>query len=191
MTSLRRYTTRFNLFAATLVLLGSAAHAADVAVMIDRGAGTAPTSSDTPVIIDQRPIVVVDAAAQLPATQTLIVAPANGAQHVQITTTPNSVSSSNSSSTVVVDQSAPTRVERHMTATPSGMITSTTVSQPVTTTTVNADGVTQQTNTTRTTTVVHKPVVKQRYRSSSLRVYNSQYRYNPRYYWNGSRWVHR
>lgn len=184
-------TVRLSLLATAFVLLGNTAYAADVAFLVDRGAGTAPTSSDTPVIIDQRPIVVVDAVTQTPTTQTVIVAPANGAQPVQITTTPNSVSSSNSSSTVVVDQSAPTRVERHMTATPSGMITSTTVSQPVTTTTVNANGVTQQTNTTRTTTVVHKPVVKQRYRSSSLRAYNSQYRYNPRYYWSGSRWIHR
>lgn len=210
-------TVRLSLLAAAFVLLGNTAYAADVAFMVDRGSGTAPTTSDIPVIIDQRPIVVVDPSVVTNTQQTAIINPATGniasvttGKTVQTTTSngvPVTVSTPNNNystviieqpnglvnqapTTVVVDKTAPATVERSMTATPNGVITKTTVTDPVTTTTIQPNGQTHtHTDLNKTTTITSRPT-KARL-SSSTRVYNSTYRYNSRYRWNGYRWVRR
>lgn len=210
-------TVRLSLLAAAFALLGSTAHAADVAFMIDRGSGTAPTTSDIPIIIDQRPIVVVDPAIVASTNQTAIINPATGniasvttGKTVQTTTingVPVTVSTPSNSystviieqpnavvdqaaTTVVVDKTAPTTVQRSMTATPNGVITKTTVTDPVTTTTIEPNGQTHtHTDLNKTTTIISRPTRARL--SSSTRIYDSTYRYNSRYRWNGHRWVRR
>lgn len=210
-------TIRLSLLAAAFVLLGNTAYAADVAFMVDRGSGTAPSTSDIPVIIDQRPIVVVDPSVVTNTQQTAIINPATGniasvttGKTVQTTTSngvPVTVSTPNNSystviieqpnglvnqapTTVVVDKTAPATVERSMTATPNGVITKTTVTDPVTTTTIQPNGQTHtHTDLNKTTTITSRPT-KARL-SSSTRVYDSTYRYSSRYRWNGHRWVRR
>lgn len=210
-------TVRLSLLVAAFALLSSTAHAADVAFMIDRGSGTAPTTSDIPIIIDQRPIVVIDPTVVASTNQTAIINPATGnivsvttGKTVQTTTingAPVTVSTpSNSHSTViieqpnglvdqapttvVVDKTAPSTVQRSMTATPNGVITKTTVTDPVTTTTIEPNGQTHtHTDLNKTTTITSRPT-KARL-SSSTRVYDSTYRYNSRYRWNGHRWIRR
>jgi hypothetical protein len=217
MTNTHHQTARLSLLAAAFALLGSTAHAADVAVMIDRGAGTAPSTSDAPIIIDQRPIVVVDPAVVASTSQTAIVNPETGniasvttAQTVQTATingvpvtisTPSNTDSTviierpnalvdQAPTTVVVDKTAPTTVQRSMTATPNGVITKTTITDPVTTTTIEPSGQTHtHTNLNKTTTITNHST-KARL-SASTRVYNSTYRYNSRYRWNGHHWVKR
>lgn len=208
---------RLSLLAAAFVLLGNTAYAADVAFMVDRGSGTAPTTSDIPVIIDQRPIVVVDPSVVTNTQQTAIINPATGniasvttGKTVQTTSSngvPVTVSTPNNSystviieqpnglvnqapTTVVVDKTAPATVERSMTATPNGVITKTTVTDPVTTTTIQPNGQTHtHTDLNKTTTITSRPT-KARL-STSTRVYDSTYRYNSRYRWNGYRWIRR
>lgn len=210
-------TVRLSLLVAAFALLSSTAHAADVAFMIDRGSGTAPTTSDIPIIIDQRPIVVIDPTVVASTNQTAIINPATGnivsvttGKTVQTTTingAPVTVSTpSNSHSTViieqpnglvdqapttvVVDKTAPSTVQRSMTATPNGVITKTTVTDPVTTTTIEPNGQTHtHTELNKTTTITSRPIRARL--SSSTHVYNSTYRYNTRYRWNGHRWVRR
>ncbi len=210
-------TARLSLLAAAFALLSSTAHAADVAVMIDRGTGTAPTTSDAPIIIDQRPIVVVDPAVVASTSQTAIVNPATGniasvttGKTVQTATingvpvvvsTPSNTDSTviiehpnalvdQAPTTVVVDKTAPATVQRSMTATPNGVITKTTVTDPVTTTTIEPNGQTHtHTDLNKTTTITNRPTTARL--STSTRVYDSTYRYNTRYRWNGQRWVKR
>ena len=208
---------RLSLLTAAFALLGSTAHAADVAFMIDRGSGTAPTTSDIPVIIDQRPIVVVDPSVVTNTQQTAIINPATGniasvttGKTVQTTTSngvPVTVSTPNNSystviieqpngvvdqapTTVVVDKTAPATVQRSMSATPNGVITKTTVTDPVTTTTIQPNGQTHtHTDLNKTTTITSRPTRTRL--SRSTRIYESTYRYNSRYRWNGHRWVRR
>lgn len=210
-------TVRLSLLAAAFVLLGNTAYAADVAFMVDRGSGTAPTTSDIPVIIDQRPIVVVDPSVVTNTQQTAIINPATGniasvttGKTVQTTSSngvPVTVSTPNNSystviieqpnglvnqapTTVVVDKTAPATVERSMTATPNGVITKTTVTDPVTTTTIQPNGQTHtHTDLNKTTTITSRPTRARL--STSTRVYESTYRYNSRYRWNGYRWIRR
>ena len=208
---------RLSLLTAAFALLGSTAHAADVAFMIDRGSGTAPTTSDIPVIIDQRPIVVVDPSVVTNTQQTAIINPATGniasvttGKTVQTTSSngvPVTVSTPNNSystviieqpnglvnqapTTVVVDKTAPATVQRSMSATPNGVITKTTVTDPVTTTTIQPNGQTHtHTDLNKTTTITSRPTRTRL--SRSTRIYESTYRYNSRYRWNGHRWVRR
>jgi hypothetical protein len=208
---------RLSLLASAFALLGNTAYAADVAYMIDRGSGTAPTSSNVPVIIDQRPIVVVDPTVRTSTSQTAIINPATGniasvttSKTVQNTTingapvivsTPSNPHSTviieqpnalvdQAPTTVVVDKTAPATVQRSMTATPNGVITKTTVTDPVTTTTIEPNGQTHtHTDLNKTTTITSRPS-KARL-STSTRVYDSTYRYDVRYHWNGHRWVKR
>lgn len=212
-------TIRLSLLATAFVLLGNTAYAADVAYMIDRGSGIAPTSSNVPVIIDQRPIVVVDptVSTRTNTSQTAIINPATGniasvttSKTVQNTTindapvivsTPSNPRSTviieqpnvlvdQAPTTVVVDKTAPATVQRSMTATPNGVITKTTVTDPVTTTTIEPNGQTHtHTDLNKTTTITSRPI-KARL-STSTRVYDSTYRYDVRYHWNGHRWVKR
>lgn len=210
-------TIRLSLLATAFALLGNTAYAADVAYMIDRGSGIAPTSSNVPVIIDQRPIVVVDPTVSTSTNQTAIINPATGniasvttGKTVQTTTingAPVTVSTPNNSystviieqpnavvdqaaTTVVVDKTAPATVQRSMTATPNGVITKTTVTDPVTTTTIEPNGHTHtHTDLNKTTTIISRPTRARL--SSSTRIYDSTYRYNSRYRWNGHRWVRR
>ena len=210
-------TVRLSLLAAAFVLLGNTAYAADVAFMVDRGSGTAPTTSDIPIIIDQRPIVVVDPSVVASTNQTAIINPATGnivsvttGKTVQTTTSngvPLTVSTPSNSystviieqpngvvdqapTTVVVDKTAPTTVQRSMSATPNGVITKTTVTDPVTTTTIQPNGQTHtHTDLNKTTTITSRPTRARL--SSSTRVYDSTYRYSSRYRWNGHRWVRR
>ena len=210
-------TIRLSLLATAFALLSNTAYAADVAYMIDRGSGIAPTSSNAPVIIDQRPIVVVDPTVSTSTNQTAIINPATGniasvttGKTVQTTTSngsPVTVSTPSNSystviieqpngvvdqapTTVVVDKTAPTTVQRSMSATPNGVITKTTVTDPVTTTTIQPNGQTHtHTDLNKTTTITSRPTRARL--SSSTRVYDSTYRYSSRYRWNGHRWVRR
>lgn len=90
---------------------------------------------------------------------------------------------------VVIDQSAPTTVERSLSASSAGVVTKTTTTTPTTTTIIHADGSTNtQTNIEKTTTIVQKPLKKL---STSHWAYHSIYRDDPRYVWNGQRWIKR
>ena len=148
--------------------------AAETAVLINQGSGSAPVDEPV-VVVDQRPLIVVDSYPVTPTTPTNTI--------VIATPTPPTTS------TVVIDQSAPTTVERSLSASPAGVVSKTTTTTPTTTTTIHADGSTNtHTNIEKTTTIVQKPLKK---RSTSHWVYRSVYRDDPRYIWNGQRWIKR
>lgn len=151
--------------------------AAETAVLINQGSGSAPISAPV-VVVDQRPLVVVD-----PSVAPVLSSPEKTI--VIDTTTPTR----SAPSTLVIDQSAPTTVERSLSASSAGVVTKTTTTTPTTTTIIHADGSTNtQTNIEKTTTIVQKPLKKL---STSHWAYHSIYRDDPRYVWNGQRWIKR
>ena len=154
--------------------------AAETAILIDRGAGSAPADVNPTIVVDKRPIVVVDSATPVVAG-TVVVESAAIVPVVPVTTT---------ASTVMVEE-APTSVHQHVTATPN-MVTTTTVERtPVTTTVVEPDGDVYQKTTVQTTKqTVITPNTSGVKKSTSRYVYDSVYRGKAHYHWNGKRWVY-
>ena len=174
-----------------------AVHAVETAVLIDKGTGSAPVSATTPVIIDQRPVVVTTTPAVVIESSKDPVALSNSALPPAVvrveTTSTAPVITSKTTRTVVVEEKKPVIVEKTLTANPSGIVTKTTIDEPVVTTTISPSGLTQvKTEVQRQTIVKRTPTVKRVVVNKSHRyIYNSPYRYKPHYYWNGKYWVYR
>lgn len=180
------------------LLAPAASFAAETAVLVDSGAGSAPVVVSTPAVVpvvpspvlattaDGTPVVVTPTPAVIPATEAVITT-APGI--TTVTSAP--VANSNEPAAVIVSQGAPTVESRSVQAAPGTTIRSTTVAQPVTTTTVTPDGTTVHSTAVKRTTTTQVTQKRTRVLSRSPYVYNSVYKTYARYHWNGKRWVYR
>jgi hypothetical protein len=173
----------------TLTLLGAAlslagtAHAAETAVLVDSGAGRAPVVVTTPAAV---PVVPSPVLASTPDGTPVVVTPSPAPSTTVITTAPVQPAAA-----VIVDEGTP-QIESHSVQTePGTTLRTTTVAQPVTTTTVTADGTTVQSTAVKRTTTTQVTRKRTVTLSRSPYVYNSVYRNYARYHWNGKRWVYR